>query len=180
MNRDHPPLSRTVLVDSLPAAGLTVTVTPTDLERAALAAFNGLVACPALSATLLLRPEGKGGVRVTGEVAGTVTTTCVISLEAFDAPLHEAVDVHFVSAEALAVFRAQQSGIPHDEENAPDEPDAIEHGRIDLGRLVAEHVTLGLDPYPRKRDAALAMDAIGEEPPASPFAVLRALGEKRS
>ena len=180
MISDHPPLSRSVVVESIPAAGLPMTVSPTAAERDALAAFNGIVAIPALAATLLLRREGRDGVRVTGEVEGTVTVTCVVSLEAFDTPLHEPVDVHFVSADALATLRAHSGPTSHEEDNPPDEPDVIENGRIDVGSLVAEHLTLAIDPYPRKPDAALALDATGNEPPASPFAVLRSLSEKLS
>jgi hypothetical protein len=54
----------------------------------------------------------------------------------------------------------------------PDPPDPIIGGRIDLGALAAEFLSLGLDPYPRKPGVdfeAPEGDAPGEE---SPFAAL--------
>lgn len=180
MTTAAPLLSRPVSVAEITPGGLVLGVTATPAERAALAAFNGLVAIGALSASLRLRQEGTG-VRVAGEVVAEVVQTCVISMEPFEAALSEAIDVHFVSAETLDTLRAARAARPvDDEENSADEPDAIEHGRIDVGLLVAEHLTLGLDPYPKKPGASLAPTAAVEEPVASPFAVLRRLGEERS
>lgn len=175
-----PLFSRPISVAEITPGGLALSVTATLAERAALAAFNDLVAIGTLTAAVQLRHEGTG-VRVTGEVAAELVQTCVVSMEPFETALSEPIDVHFVSAETLDTLRAARAARPvDDDENSPDEPDAIEHGRIDVGLLVSEHLTLGLDPYPRKPGAVLASTASGEEPPASPFAVLRRLGEERS
>lgn len=180
MTAAAPLFSRPVSVAEITPGGLALSVTPTPAERAALAAFNGLVAIKAMSASLRLRQEGTG-VRVAGEVVAEVVQTCVISMEPFEAAVSEPIDVHFVSAETLDALRAARAARPvDDDENSPDEPDAIEHGRIDVGLLLAEHLTLGLDPYPKKPGAVLAPTAAGEEPAASPFAVLRRLSEERS
>lgn len=180
MTAAAPLFSRPVSVADITPGGLALSVTPTTAECAALAAFNDLVAIGAMTASLWLRQEGTG-IRVTGEVAAEVVQTCVISMEPLEVTLCEPVDVHFVSAETLEALRAARDARPvDDEENSPDEPDAIEHGRIDVGRLIAEHLTLGLDPYPRKPGAVLAPTAPAEETAASPFAVLRRLGEERS
>ena len=181
MTTPAPLLSRPVPVAEITPGGLVVTVTPTPAEREALAAFNSLVAVSAMAASVRLRAEGTG-VRITGEVSAEVVQTCVVSMEPFEAALREPIDVHFVAAETLEALRAARAAHPlDDDENSPDEPDAIEHGRIDVGLLVAEHLTLGLDPYPRKPGAVLVLPAAAaEEPPVSPFAVLRRLGEERS
>ena len=55
-------------------------------------------------------------------------------------------------------------------------PDVYRDGRIDLGAIVAEHLALGLDPYPRS--PGVAFDGHIEDDPAadpSPFAALAAL-----
>ena len=180
MNAAAPLLSRPVAVAEITPGGLALSVTATPAERAALAAFNDLVAIGTVTASLRLRQEGTG-VRVTGEVVAEVVQTCVISMEPFEAALSEPIDVNFVSAETLEALRTARVVRPvDDDENSPDEPDAIEHGRIDVGMLVAEHLTLGLDPYPRKPGAVLAVTVPGEDPAPSPFAMLRRLGEERS
>lgn len=175
------PLSRPVAVSEITPGGFTLAVNSTPGEREALAAFNDLVAIGSLSASVRLRQEGTG-VRVTGEVVADVVQTCVVTMEPFEATLREPFDVHFVAAETLEALRVARRAEPaDDDENSPEEPDAIEHGRIDVGTLIAEHLTLGLDPYPKKPGAALALAPGSEEAPAaSPFAVLRRLGEERS
>lgn len=176
-----PPLSRPVSMSEVTPGGLAVAVDPTPAERTALAAFNGLVAVATMTATVHLRPEGTG-IRVTGAVTADVVQTCVITTEPFEAALREPIDVLYVPAETLEALRAARAARPpDDEENSPDEPDLIENGRIDVGLLVAEHLTLGLDPYPKKHGATLDLPPAAEpDPVASPFAVLRRLGEERS
>lgn len=61
-----------------------------------------------------------------------------------------------------------------------DPPDPITDGKIDLGTLASEFLTLGLDPYPRKPGVSfeppggLGVDAAADE---SPFSILRKLKE---
>jgi hypothetical protein len=54
----------------------------------------------------------------------------------------------------------------------PDEPDEIVDGRIDLGALASEFLTLALDPYPRKPGAAFE-PPVDPDDDGSPFSGLR-------
>ena len=57
-----------------------------------------------------------------------------------------------------------------------DPPDVIVEGRIDLGLLTAEALSLSLDPYPKKAGVAFeAPDEPAADPEESPFAVLARL-----
>lgn len=156
---------------------LEVTLDAQPAECAALAELNGLPGVKSLHAVLSLRPERRGGVRVTGEVRADVVQTCVVSLDPFDAIVTEPVDVHFLPEAALESLRAVRAKLsPEELETEEDEPDLIEGGRIDLGALAAEHLTLGLDPYPKKPDARFVEPAPRDaDPDASPFAALKAL-----
>lgn len=171
-----PLLSRLVEVGSL-GEGLAVDVEATPDQRAALAKLNGLPAVEALHATFLLRAERGGGVRVTGEVTARVVQTCVVSLDPFETAVAEPVDVLFLPPTALDALRAARAKLPPDVLEAEgDEPDPIVDGRVDLGALAAEHLTLGLNPYPRKPGARFAEPAPrGDDPDLSPFAALKAL-----
>ena len=173
------PLAHLVAVDEIPPAGLTVEITATEGERQALAALNGLPAVDRLAATLSLRREGRSGISVTGEVEAEVTQTCVVSLEPFPALVRERVDVRFDSPEAIAARRAARAAEPQRDE-PPDDPPPLDRVRIDVGALAAEHLTLGLDPYPRKPGALLDDAASTRDETVSPFAVLRNLGRERS
>ena len=89
-----------------------------------------------------------------------VTQTCVVSLDAFAAPVSDHFVIRFVPA-----------GRETDDID-PDSDDEIPYtdGVIDLGEAAAEQLALVLDPWPRKPDASLP-EATPDEP-ASPFSAL--------
>jgi uncharacterized metal-binding protein YceD (DUF177 family) len=179
------PLSRPLAVSDVPPSGLDVTVQPTEAERAALAKALGLVAVPALEGRFRIVPR-RGGYLVTGVVEGTVTQTCVVSLDPFEAPVREEVEVGFAEEEPAA-SRSRGRHVDDDDDDGEsghelsaedlDAPDPVVNGRIDPGALTAEFLALGLDPYPRK-------PGVSFEPPAgeaeeSPFAALKRLKEDK-
>jgi hypothetical protein len=180
----HPPttpiLSRTVLVDDIPASGLSVVVEPGPDQRASLARLNGLIDLPAMRATLVLRPEGRSGIWASGEVTAKVVQTCVVTLEPFEAEVVEPIDVHFLPEAPLEALRAARAkrlaaGV-EPEPNEDDEPDQIIDGRIDVGALASEYLTLGLDPYPKKPGVSYVEPVSTDgETGVSPFAALKAL-----
>ena len=172
------PLSRRFDAASVRDGGLRVPVDTTADERAALAAECGLPGIDALAADLRVVREGPDGLHVTGSVTARVRQVCVVSLDEFASDLDEAVDVRFAPEAEVAALEAERAARPAgDDEDLDDLPDPIVNGRIDLGALVAETLTLGLDPYPRKPGVAFAdpPPAKPEPPEASPFAVLRGL-----
>lgn len=170
MTETDSPLSRPLLVASVPPEGLDVDIVATDAERAALAALNDAPEIGRLEAKLHARPFGVAGIAVTGRISADVTRICVVSLEPFPTVVEETISVRFLPAEALP------QGQPGEEIELPenDLPDPYTDGVVDLGEVVSEFLTLGLDPYPRKPGAALPADVEGREG-ASPFAALSRL-----
>lgn len=164
------PYSHMISVADLPPLGLHLKLEPDAETTAALARHIGVLHAEGIVAALHLVPEGKEGVRVSGRLTATVRQTCGVTLEPFDAPLDEEIDVHF--APAGSYVRSEE-----DEENGIDPPDEIVDGRIDVGALLCEFLALGVDPYPRKPGAVF-------EPPAedaaalSPFSALSRLKDK--
>ena len=59
---------------------------------------------------------------------------------------------------------------------APDGPDLIEDGGVDLAAYVVEHLALEIDPWPRKPGVVFEAPEGPAEP--SPFDVLRELKSK--
>lgn len=164
--------SHKVAVADVPASGIDVTLEPGEAERAVLARHVGVLGLPRLVAHIRLAPEGGEGVQVTGRIEATVRQTCVVSLEAFESELKEALEVHFAPPGTTA--KEETEG----EEAEIDPPDEIVGGVIDVGALVGEFLALGVDPYPRKPGAVF------EVPPedaaaASPFAALAQLKDRR-
>ena len=164
--------SRPLRVDPLPRDGLTQTIEATADERAALAALNRLPAIARLSAEFRIS-KWRRGVRVEGELSARVTQTCVVSLEPFEVEIEEPIDVRFLPLDPEAPPPASAGGACDDE----DEPDPLVDGKIDLGALAAEFLTLALDPYPRKAGVAFEPPAEADEA-NSPFDRLRALANR--
>jgi uncharacterized metal-binding protein YceD (DUF177 family) len=150
--------SRPVRVEPLPRDGLIETLEATPEERAALARLNGLSDIARLIARFRVS-KWKRGVRVEGEVSARVTQTCVVSLEPFEVDIEEPVEARFLPHGAKKP--APESGV--DEFVDPDVPDEIVDGRVDLGKLASEFLTLALDPYPRKPGAAFAPPADADD-----------------
>jgi uncharacterized metal-binding protein YceD (DUF177 family) len=168
------PFSRPLLASNVPPEGLEATLRPNETECAALARDNGLVALKDLEARLRITRRGADGLVVKGAVRAKVRQICVVTLEEFEADVDEPVEVIF--APPADASRRSRTKEPEDEasfdEFGEDAPDPILDGAIDLGAVVAEFLTLGLDLYPRSPGATFVEPA-PEDARDGPFANLR-------
>ncbi len=139
--KKHPSPELSRLVDAT-KLNRDYTITPTDAERAAIAKRLGLLALDALSAELRLSAGHGGQVRVKGKLTASVAQSCVVSLE----PVPEVVEEEI---EAIFSDEADENAEPNWDDDT-DAPEPIVNGKIDLGELVVQHLSLGLNPYPRK------------------------------
>lgn len=154
--------SRPLRVSGVPAAGQRLVLEASADECAALAARFGILAVSGLRAELVLRPDTAGGISVDGRLSARVVQACVVSLE----PVAERVTDEFA-------FRILPEGAePSDDLEGEDEVE-LEHGIAELGEVVAQYLSLALDPYPRAEGAELP-DAARDDS-ANPFAALRGL-----
>jgi hypothetical protein len=95
-----------------------------------------------------------------------------VTLDEVEQHVSEPVDVVLVPQEARGAGGQVTLVDPLDEEA----PQHVHRGRIELGAIVAEHLALGLDPYPRSAGADFPAHIEDEGRAApSPFARLRAL-----
>lgn len=168
---DHSPLSQPVVVAHLPEDGETFRLAPDAAVRAALARDFGVLAIPALKASVTLTPDGQGGVRVGGHVDATVRQTCVATLEPFDAPVSEEIEMHFVPEDRMPEVRPGAEI----EVASDDLPDPLVNGMVDIGAVVSEFLALGIDPYPRKPGAVFEMPSSANAGDDSPFSALARL-----
>ena len=166
------PLSRPFVVATLPSGGRNVTVEATPAECLAVASACGLVAVKSLLAQLVVIPT-TASLNVTGSVKAVVTQACTVSLEPFDAAIDEPVDMQFMPESGVAAWMKKHSPDPNEDlAYEIDPPDMIIDGKIDLGAVATEFLSLGLDPYPRKPGVAFepGPDQVDKDP--SPFAAL--------
>jgi uncharacterized metal-binding protein YceD (DUF177 family) len=155
----------------IPERGLKRTRSGTEAERAALAKALDLVACDALDVTYQIMPTASGHWQVTGGLDAAVTQSCVISLEPMAARVAETFSVEFRRDPGEAGGEDEQEILSgHDVE-------PLVGDRFDVGRIVYETLSAGLDPYPRKEGAAFDWTdpRAGAGDSANPFAVLKKL-----
>jgi len=121
-----------------------------------------------LEAYVEVTPGFEGG-RVNGRMTAEVVQTCGVTLEPFETPIETDFEVRFTT----------RPPEPVDADDAElglsdlDTPDYVESGVIDLAGLVVEHLSLEIDPYPRK--PGVVFEPPEEEQEPSPFAVLAQL-----
>lgn len=148
--RAKPEFSRTIPVDRLRRGALKDHIEATEAERRRLAERFELEDIGILKADVLLEPMKNGMVRVSGNFVAAVVQTCVVSLESVPAALSEPFAALFAPPEMIDEdeMEIDIEALLHDEE---DPPEAIVDHRIDIGELVAQHLSLSLDPYPRAK-----------------------------
>lgn len=121
----------------------------TDGERQALAVRYGVLKVDILNSRGKISVAGKGRYRLRATFCATVIQACGLSLE----PVTEEISGEF-SVLLYQPFRKeppQSAGINFD----PDEEDMefLKGDKIDIGELIAQNLSLEINPYPRKADA---------------------------
>ncbi len=172
-----PVFSRRLRVDEARDRKVTRAIEADAEECRLLAGFLGVPAVASARATFEIAPLSRGRVEVTGEVTARVTQNCVVTLEDFEADVREPVEAVFSPPPPRTPAGAGGKVVADVSLTGPDEEsDLIVDGRIDLGALATEFLALGLDPWPRKPDAAFAAPEIPPEPSSErPFASLAKL-----
>ena len=167
------PWSVSVRVDEVPESGRHVMLEASEETRAALAGPAGVDAVEHLTARFDLRRRGRDGLHVEGRVSATVRQTCVVSLEPVVNTIDEAVE--WISRRRAADKR--RSDEIELDPSAGEEPEPLAGNSVDLGLLATEFLILGIDPYPRKPDAAFEAPASADAA-GHPFAALAAWSKK--
>ncbi len=143
-----------------------------EATRKAIARYLDLVSIESLSAEVSAKPW-LDGAEITGRFKASITQTCSASGD----PFPEAIDGEFlVRALPPGSINAPQEDLGEEidlDPEADDPPDVLETDSIDLAGYVVEHLSLELDPFPRKPGAVFEPPV--DEEPLSPFAALRAL-----
>ena len=179
-NPVEPEFSRLVPVEDI-GAGMERRIAAEPAELRALARRMKLPDVLSLEAELAVRPQGDGSYLVTGRMRARVAQECVRTLDVFEDDVVAEVERLFVPADSPAARALEEGSVLELDMDAPDAPDVIREGAIDLGELVAETLALSLDPWPRKPGTdfvdmeAGAPDEAEEEERENPFAALKGL-----
>ena len=172
----EPEFSRAVALEELRGGLVRRDIEAKADERRRLAARFDLQAIDGLTATVSLEARNKGRIVVArGRFTAAVTQTCVVSLEPLPRTLSEDFTVRMI-----AEPDPEDTAIIDVDPTVEDEPEPIEGDSVDVGELVAQHLSLALDPYPRAEGAELEQHAVSAGDAASdgPFAKLSVLKSK--
>ncbi len=169
------PWSVPIVVAQIPDTGLHRDIEAGMAEREAMAVVGGLREILSVSASLDVTPIGQGRVSVVGSVKARIGQTCVVTLDPIENDLDETIDLIFAPESEVPLLSTLIDDAADGETDIPDPPEPILNGIIDLGRLAADALFLGVDPYPRKPDAVFELPTIPEDPEDHPFAALKAL-----
>ena len=153
------------------------------MECAALCRRFGLDVLHNFSAHLLVErartKEGTRAIRVHGSFSADARQICVVTLEGFAVHVADEFDIYFVRPSDLPNEEGDMID-PGDEESL--EP--LVSPEIDLGELLAQHMALALDPYPRRPGVDVQPGAAAADDPNlareadNPFAILGQLKHK--
>lgn len=178
-----PEFSLLLSMDEVPPNGKTLRFEVDESERVALATRFDLLALNRFSGTIHVKPWRRHGLVVEGQFEADLVQACVTTLEPLDAHLSESFNLHFLPLDMIerdAAAAAKREIVVDVESEDP--PEAIEGGRLDVGEVMAEQLSVAIDPYPKKPGAAFIPEEASEAEPArlrpNPFASLEKLKKK--
>ncbi|KQT88443.1 DUF177 domain-containing protein [Aurantimonas sp. Leaf443] len=178
-NRKNP-LSLWASVVKLPKAGMPIDFEAGPQEREGLADQLGILAVERLRAGLLVKAWRADGISVRGSLSAVVVQESVVTLEPVTQSVDEPVDLVFVPQNSrLARPPEMEGGELFIDPEGDDSPEPFAGDRIDLGPYLAEILSLGLDPYPRRSGEAfeaVVEDDPDADPARSAFDILRSIG----
>jgi len=142
----------------------------------------GLVALSSLSAEVRIVNKGSdNGILVSGQLKAELVQRCIATLKSVPENLDIPFELLLVDPEKADRMDANESYLDPD---AP-EYDALESDVIDIGEIVAQTLSISMDPYPRLDVASTETpnnpNVTLNEPPIekpSPFSALGALKDK--
>ncbi len=167
MTMPDPEFSRVISVSRISPHGVEEHLEAKPAEREALAKRFDLLAVPMLKARVALMPGSGQAITAQGLLEAEVVQCCVATLEPLTSRLAADIHVVFMPEEA----GKESSNPPFDDRE--DEYEFYKGGKIDLGEMVAQHLGVSIDLYPRKEGAAPVAAEFGAKPAQTrPFATL--------
>ena len=196
--QDSAEFSRLVSIEDLSPGMIERRYEASAEECAALARRFGITALRKLVAETVLRRKGRSDlIRLEGRLSAEVEQPCVATLEPVVEGVEESFELRFTLDPVKAAGESAAAGadVIIDPE-ADDPPELVGPKGIDVGEVIAQQLSVAINPYPRLPDAVLEEEVLSAGPDSAqaegaeaeveepakenPFAVLKLLksGEK--
>jgi hypothetical protein len=153
-----------------------------EADLKAIAARLEIPGVQSLSAEMTLQriPGNKSVIHVEGMLKADVTQSCIISQAPVKGHIEEEFEGWFAdldSVVSIAKAKHERAGKMADTEipimDEREDPEPIINGKIDLGDLVAQYLSLSLNPYPRAHGVAWDRESVDHGHDAQPSTPLR-------
>lgn len=164
-------ISRVIEVSSLEETGTRHVLEPTETELAAIARRLDLPAVNKLRGEFKLTPTPVG-VDIVLHIDAETVRTCVASLEPMIEKIREEIRMSF-----------DRNYVEDDAEDFSESVilrEPLRGGEIDIGELLVQHLSLSLNPFPRRADAESLAGKFRDAPLSSPFSALKGLVDRES
>ena len=163
-------------VQEVERSGRSYRLDASQSDLASLAERFNLIEFKSLTADIQVKDRGaEQGIFVTGTLDAAFTQRCIVSLEPVEEQLSTPFELMLVDEATADRMDAEEVYL---DDNAP-EYDALEGDMIPLGEIVAQTVSINMNPYPRAEDAEISVGnkkniSVNEEElkKPNPFAVL--------
>ena len=159
MKKISPEFSYIVDVRQIPSAGMTLDIQADEVQCRALANRFNIPSVNKLSAKVNLMNINKDRVRVKGTFEAQVEQICVVSLEKFMQKVQDQFNVIFSQEENPSLKLNEVDLDMADDEDI----EFLENGKIDVGELISEYLSLSLDPFPHAPDAVFHAEVVPEK-----------------
>lgn len=144
-------------VQNMQGARDSFSISPSAQEAKRLAQRLGIVSLDKLSADLVIvHKSGDVSYHVKGQFKADLTQACAVTNEPVKTHIEEEFEAWFADPDGPLSFaklkRERQMQKANEELQVLDEkddPESIIDGKIDLGELVTQYLSLGIDPYIR-------------------------------
>jgi len=171
-----PPLQQFYDLADVSEGGVEVAVRAEAIQRDALAKWAGVEKVESFVALVDLRKSGPRRFSYAARLTADIVQTCVVTLEPLSVRLERDIARTFELAQGRSRPRLEDPPVwtPEDDE----EPEKVETSRYDLAGPLLEEFVLAIDPYPRAPGVAFELPVPEDNPPESPFAVLKELKKR--
>lgn len=176
-----PEFSRVVKVDDIGSKEMKIELQAEEPALRGVADRLGLERLNVLTAKITMRRRGQEGIRVNVDFSADLVQSCVMSLKSVPSLVADT----FLVICGDEIDELDDTNVAFDP-MVDDPPEPIVDGRIDVGELIVQHLSLAMDPYPRapgvtSADEGSAVENVAEggddeeTESESPFAVLEGL-----
>ncbi|MGB4106201.1 MAG: YceD family protein [Alphaproteobacteria bacterium] len=183
-----PEWSHVIEADKVGTTPLKMTISPGTDERKRLTKRLGITELRSLEADVAMsRDSGSNVIFISGQIRAAVTQASVVSAKPVKSEIMDSFEAWFADEDkAVSFARAKQERLTRDGQaempflDESEDPEQIVDGKIDVAELVAQYLSLAIDPYPRNEGEEYGQESDGKagkkgkgEVYENPFAALK-------